>query len=152
MMRCAYAGSKGDLFPAPPLPCSPFIFVYTSLMTEYRQIKLGENGRVLLESARWCDDFASKLRGFTFRRHLAEDDGLVLVEKRDGRVNTSIHMLFVAFDLGVIWVNDAGVIVDKVLAQPWRLSYAPQAPARYVIELHPRLLDEVEIGEKIEFV
>jgi uncharacterized membrane protein (UPF0127 family) len=120
-------------------------------MIKYRQIKLGENGRILLQRAHWCDDFGSKLRGFTFRRHLAEDDGLVLVEKSDGRVNTSIHMLFVTFDLGVIWVNDAGVVVDKVLAKPWRLSYAPQAPARYVIELHPRLLDEVQIGEKIEF-
>jgi uncharacterized membrane protein (UPF0127 family) len=120
-------------------------------MTTYRQIRLDEDGRILLEKARWCDDFSSKLRGFTFRRNLAEDDGLVLVEKSDSRINTSIHMLFVFFDLGVIWVNDSGHVVDKVLAKPRRLSYAPQAPARYVIELHPSLLDEIEIGEKIKF-
>jgi uncharacterized membrane protein (UPF0127 family) len=121
-------------------------------MSKYRQILLGDNGRSLLKSAKWCDGFGSKLRGFTFRRHLGESDGLVLVEKKDSRVSTAIHMLFVSFDLGVIWVNDAGEVVDKVLAKPWKLSYAPQAPARYVIELHPALLTSVEIGDQIKFI
>lgn len=121
-------------------------------MSTNRQILLGENGRSLLNAAKWCDGFGSKLRGFTFRRHLAESDGLVLVEKKDSRVSTAIHMLFVSFDLGVIWVNDAGEVVDKVLAKPWRLSYTPQSAARYVIELHPSLLEEVAIGDHIQFI
>lgn len=121
-------------------------------MSEYRQIKVVGNGRFLLKSAKWCNSFGSKLRGFTFRRHLAESDGLVLVEKKDSRVSTAIHMLFVFFDLGVIWVNGAGEVVDKTTAKPWRLSYAPQSPARYVIELHPSRLTAVEIGDQIEFL
>ncbi len=120
-------------------------------MTTYRQITVGESGRILLKRARWCDSFGSKLRGFTFHRRLASDDGLVLVEKRDSRAATAIHMLFVFFDLGVIWVNDAGQVVDKVLAKPWRLSYVPAAPARYVVEGHPRLLEEVAVGDQIQF-
>ena len=120
-------------------------------MTTYRQITVGENGRLLLNRARWCGSFGSKLRGFTFRRRLAPDDGLVLVEKSDSRVATAIHMLFVFFDLGVIWVNDAGQVVDKVLAKPWRLSYVPAAAARYVIEGHPRLLEKVAVGDQIQF-
>jgi len=120
-------------------------------MMETREIRLGNNGRILIKRAKWCDSFGSKLRGFTFRRRLAVDDGLVLVEKNDSRVATSIHMLFVFFDLGVIWVNDGGKIVDKVLAKPWRLSYVPQAPARYVIEGRPSLLEQVEVGDQIEF-
>lgn len=121
-------------------------------MSTYRQILLGENGRSLLNTAKWCDGFGSKLRGFTFRRHLAESDGLVLVEKKDSRISTAIHMLFVSFDLGVIWVNDAGTVVDKALAKPWRLSYTPQSAARYVIELHPSLLEKVNIGDHIKFI
>ncbi len=121
-------------------------------MSKYRQILIGDNGRSLLTSAKWCDSFGSKLRGFTFRRHLGKSDGLVLVEKKDSRVNTAIHMLFVFFDLGVIWVNDAGQVVDKALAKPWRLSYTPQEAARYVIELHPSLLDAVQTGDTIQFL
>lgn len=116
-----------------------------------RRIIHADTGQTLIPAARWCDSFATKLRGFTFTRSLSADDGLVLVEKRDSRVSTSIHMLFVTFDLGVIWVNDAGEVVDTVLAKPWRLSYAPQAPSRYVIEGHPRLLDQVRVGDHIKF-
>jgi uncharacterized membrane protein (UPF0127 family) len=116
-----------------------------------RRVWLVENGRFLPPRLKWCNTFGRKLRGFTFRRHLAEDEGLVLVEKSDSRLNTAIHMLFVFFDLGVIWVNDAGDVVDKTLARPWRLSYAPQAPARYVIELHPSLLDQIQIGQHLRF-
>jgi uncharacterized membrane protein (UPF0127 family) len=120
-------------------------------MSETRQLWHVENGRTLLKQAKWCNSFGSKLRGFTFRRRLSETDGLVLVEKNDSRLNTAIHMLFVFFDLGVIWVNDAGEVVDTTVAKPWRLSYAPQAPARYVIELSPALLSAVQIGDHIQF-
>lgn len=120
-------------------------------MSTNKTILLGENGRVLLQQAKWCNTFGSKLRGFTFRRELGTGDGLVLVEKKDSKLATSIHMLFVSFDLAVIWVNDAGEVVDTVLAKPWKLSYAPQSPARYVIEGHPDLLQQVQIGDTITF-
>ncbi len=120
-------------------------------MSEYRQIIVAENGRVLIPRARWCNSFGSKLRGFTFHRSLPAQGGLVLVEKRESRLNTAIHMLFVPFALGVIWVNGRGQVVDKVLALPWRLSYAPKAPAQYVIEGHPDILAQVETGMTVQF-
>jgi uncharacterized membrane protein (UPF0127 family) len=117
-----------------------------------RQIVHAESGEVLIPQAKWCDGFGSKLRGFTFRRTLGPKDGLVLVEARDSRVNTAIHMLFVFFDLGVIWVNSAGEVVGTVVAQPWRLSYTSPVPARYVIEGQPDLVNRVKVGDHIQFV
>ena len=117
-----------------------------------RQIVPVESSEILIPQAKWCDGFGSKLRGFTFRRTLGPQDGLVLVEARDNRVNTAIHMLFVFFDLGVIWVNDAGEVVGTVVAQPWRLSYLPPAPARYVIEGQPEIVNRVQVGDHIQFV
>lgn len=111
-----------------------------------------ESGRVLLSRARWCDSFATRLRGFTFRRSLAAGEGLVLVERADSRVSAAITMLFVFFDLAVIWVNDSGQIVDTTLARAWRLSYTPQAPARYAVEGHPSLLQQVKAGDHIQFL
>lgn len=110
-----------------------------------------ESGRVLLENARWCDSYLSKLKGFMFHPELQETEGLVLVEKRDSRVATSIHMFFVSFDLGVVWVNGAGEVVDTAVAKSWKPNYAPQAPARYVIEMHPNLLPLVKVGDHIKF-
>ena len=86
-----------------------------------------------------------------FRRSVGADEGLVFVHPRENRVESAIHMFFVPFDLGVIWVNNAGEVVDLVRAKPWRPSYAPQKPASYVIELHPDKLDLVKIGDLIEF-
>jgi uncharacterized membrane protein (UPF0127 family) len=120
-------------------------------VTTYRKIIHQESGQTLVEKALWCNSFGSKLRGFTFRRTWKEGDGLVLVESGDSRLSTAIHMLFVFFDLGVIWVNDAGQIVDTAVAKPWRLSYTPQAPARYVIEAHPSIVNQVAVGETISF-
>ena len=117
-----------------------------------RRVVHVESGRVLLPRARWCDSFAGKLRGFTFRRSLAAGEGLVLVERGDSRVSAAITMLFVFFDLAIIWVNDAGQIVDTALARAWRLSYAPQAPARYAVEGHPGLLQQVKTGDHIQFL
>jgi uncharacterized membrane protein (UPF0127 family) len=120
-------------------------------VSEYRKIIHRESGRTLVEKALWCNTFATKLRGFTFRRSWKAGDGLVLVEKSDNRVNTAIHMLFVFFDLGVLWVNGAGEIVDKAVARPWRLSYVPQAAARYVVEAHPDIVEQVAVGDTITF-
>ena len=120
-------------------------------MTTYRRVVHEPGGRVLLERARWCDSFASKLRGLMLRRTLPAGEGLVLVEKKESRVSTAIHMLFVFFPLGVLWVDGSGEVVDKVLARPWRLSYTPQAPARYVVEGEPDLLEWVAVGDRILF-
>ena len=120
-------------------------------MSAYRQIVIENNGRILAKRAKWCNTFLTKLRGFTFRRTLAADDALVRVYGADSSINSAIHMFFVPFDLGVIWVNDAGEVVDTVVAKSWRPSYAPQAPARYIIELHPDLLPQVQVGDRIRF-
>ena len=117
----------------------------------YQRVVLEESGRVLVERARWCDGYASRMRGFTFRRSLERGEGLVLVEGSDSRVNSGITMLFCFMDLGVIWVNSAGQVVDTVIAQPWRPSYLPQAPATYVIEADPSVIQRVQVGDRIEF-
>ena len=51
-----------------------------------------------------------------FRSSLANDEGLLLVEARDSRLDTAIHMLFVPMDLAVIWINSKYSVVDTVLA------------------------------------
>lgn len=99
----------------------------------------------------YCDTFLTQLRGFTFRSQLARDEGLVLVGKRDSRLDSSIHMLFVSFDLSVIWINSTMQVVDKVRAKPWRPAYFSRQPARYVLEIHSERWGDFEIGDGVEF-
>ena len=100
---------------------------------------------------KYCDTFLTQLRGFTFRSDLARDDGLVLVGKRDSRVDSSIHMFFVSFDLAVIWINSDMQVVDKVLARSWKPAYFSKQPAKYVLEVHPDRWDEFQVGDRVKF-
>jgi len=100
---------------------------------------------------KYCDTFLTQLRGFTLRPTLTQDEGLVLVGKRDSRLDSSIHMFFVSFDLAVIWINSNMQVVDKVLAKSWRPAYFSKQPAKYVLEVHPDRWEEFQVGDIVRF-
>lgn len=86
-----------------------------------------------------------------FRRALAESEGLVLVERRESRIDTSIHMFFMRFPIAAIWLDARFRVVDTCLARPWRPFYAPRAPAQYTLETSPELLKKISIGDELVF-
>ncbi|NJC96209.1 MAG: hypothetical protein C3F07_05285 [Anaerolineales bacterium] len=118
-----------------------------------RQINVENKNRNISNPPRiqYCDTFLTQLRGFTFRSRLARDEGLVLVGRRDSRLDSSIHMLFVSFDLAVFWINSEMKVVDKTLARSWRPAYFSKHPAKYVLEIHPDRWDDFEIGDRVQF-
>lgn len=87
-----------------------------------------------------------------FRRSIPENWGLLFDERNDSRVNTTIHMFFVFINLGVIWINNAGEVVDLCEAKKWVTIKAPKKPARYFLEISPDRLHEFHVGDKISFV
>jgi uncharacterized membrane protein (UPF0127 family) len=98
-----------------------------------------------------CDNFLSRLRGLMFHPSLLHEEGLLLVERRDSRLGSSIHMFFVTLDLAVIWINSAYAVVDTALAHSWRSSNVPHQAAKYILEIHPSRLNEFSIGNQVEF-
>jgi uncharacterized membrane protein (UPF0127 family) len=98
----------------------------------------------------YCESFRCRLRGLMFRSRLSRDEGLLLVEKRDSRIAPSIHMLFVPFDLAVIWIDSGMSVVDKVIAKAWHPAYLPKAAARFTLEIHPARIKDYEIGDHVE--
>lgn len=118
-----------------------------------KQIIIENLNRTLenLPRIKYCDTFLTQLRGLTFRPRLGLDEGLLLVGTRDSRLDSSIHMLFVAFDLTVIWINSEMKVVDKIIAKSWRPAYFSKQPARYVLEIHPERWGDYEIGDMVLF-
>lgn len=100
----------------------------------------------------YCDSFLCRLRGLMFRSSLEPGQGLLLVQGRDSRMDSSIHMFFVPFDLSVFWINSVGVVVDRVIARSWKPAYFPHLPARYILELHTSRWDDYLPGEQVEIV
>ena len=120
-------------------------------MVQYCTILNQKTGAVVLRRAEWQKHFWGHFKGLMLRRHLPDDEGLLFDYGHDSVIATSIHMLFMNFSISTIWINNDHVVVDKVLAKPWRPSYVPRRPARYFIEARPLLLDLVEIGDTLRF-
>jgi len=116
-----------------------------------KKIKNFSNAIEPLIVAKICDSFLCKLRGYTFRTTLDQDQGLLLIEDQQSRIGTSIHMVFVFIKLGIVWINEEGIVVDVRLAYPFISFQFPKTPAKYVLEIHPERVKEFSIGDKIEF-
>lgn len=84
-----------------------------------------------------------------FASTLPEDNGILLADKAESRINTAIHMFFMRLDITVLWLDKNQIVVDKALAKRWHPIYISKRPAQYVIELHHNRYDDFAIGDKI---
>ncbi len=120
-------------------------------MTKWRVLKQSDNKEVVLKRVKLCDNFWTRFRGLQLVRHLPDDEGLLFVTGSENRANTTIHMFFMFFSIGVVWLDASGKVVDKCFAKPWRPAYAPKSPAQYFIEAKPGILEKVQIGDVLRF-
>lgn len=103
-------------------------------------------------TAGYCDSFLCRLKGLMFRKGIPEDWGLLLVQPAESIVNSSIHMFAVPFNLGVVWISQAGIVVDLAEVKKWVGIKSPHEPAKYILEITPSRLKEFKLGDKILFV
>lgn len=82
---------------------------------------------------------------------LSSHEGLLLVQKRDSRLGSAIHMLWMRIDLAVFWINLSLQVVDVRLARHWHTVYFPRWPASYVLEVQVERLNDFQIGEYVSF-
>lgn len=120
-------------------------------MKQFRIVRNLTSGAVVLTRAEWCASFWGQAKGLMLRRNLADDEGLLFAYPFESVPMTAATMILMLYPIAIIWLDKDSVVVDKVLAKPWRLSYAPRKPARYYIEGRPLLLDRVEIGDHLSF-
>jgi uncharacterized membrane protein (UPF0127 family) len=84
-----------------------------------------------------------------FTKELNPDQGIILVENTESRINTAIHMLFMKYGITVLWLDKDLVVVDKILAKKWVPIYIPHQPAQYVVEIHQEKFSEFSIGDQM---
>jgi uncharacterized membrane protein (UPF0127 family) len=99
--------------------------------------------------AGYCESFFCRLRGLTFRRTLPDRWGLLLVQPRDSRLDSAIHMLGMWLDLAVVWINSSADVVDVRLARRGQLACLPAQPACYTLEMSTDYIGEFKIGDKV---
>lgn len=127
------------------------VFMSGKDMPRHVTVRETTRGETVVSRAEWCASFLCKLRGLSLRGSLPEGTGLLLVETGESRWGSAIHMFGMRFDLGLVWLTGRGVVVDARHARPWRI-YIPRVAARYTLEASPSVLEQVRIGDTLEFI
>ena len=121
-------------------------------MSQWRVIVNSRSKEVILARAKTCAGFFCRMRGLLFTRSLAEGVGIVLHSGRNNRLSAAVHTIGMRYSIAIIWLDQEGIVIDQCCAKPWRIALVPKAPARYVIEAQPGLLDRAAIGDRLTFV
>lgn len=118
-----------------------------------KKVKIRNSSSPFTEiNAKICDTFVSRFKGLMFTKNIEPDFGLFFIDYKESRMNSSIHMMFMNYDITVLWLDKDMVIVDKVLAKKWVPMYVPKRPAQYILELHPTKYSEYSVGDKLLLV
>lgn len=120
-------------------------------MTEWRVLRNADTEQIVLARVRLCISFWCHFRGLQLVPRLTDGEGLLFVTGGESRSNTAIHMFFMRFSIGVVWMDASGTVVDKQYAKPWRPAYTPRSPAQFYLEANPTVLDRVKVGDRLRF-
>lgn len=100
--------------------------------------------------ARSCKSFFCKFRGLMLRKSLGEFEGLLLIGEKDSKNGATIHMMFMRFDICVVWINSSAQVVDKQIAKRWKPYYRPNNPAQFILETHVNRYMDFNVGDQLE--
>lgn len=108
----------------------------------------GQNNPILFLEI--YNSFLKRLKGLMFLKWISQNEGALFINKIESLVDSSIHMLFMNFDIAVFWVDKNNYVVDKVLAKKWHFFYAPKKPAKTIIETHYNNFEKINIGDLLQ--
>ncbi|MGC9132024.1 MAG: DUF192 domain-containing protein [Candidatus Micrarchaeia archaeon] len=93
-----------------------------------------------------ADSFLKRAIGLGYRKQIKEDGMLFIFEKSGKYTITTLNM---RFPIEVFWIDEKGIIKEKVLAKPLSFYY-PKSKSKFILELKPNII-KAKIGEKLEF-
>ena len=92
----------------------------------------------------YADTFFKRFKGLMGKRDF--NNVLVFTNLTD----SSIHTMFMRFEIDVYFIDENMVVFDKATLKPWRF-YKPERQAKYIIETKKGML-ELDLNDKIEFI
>ena len=92
----------------------------------------------------YADTFFKRFKGLMGKKDF--DHIMVFTNLTD----SSIHSMFMRFEIDIYFIDKNGVIFDKVTLRPWKF-YKPKKQAKYIIETEKNKLN-LKIGDKLDFL
>lgn len=105
----------------------------------------------IIEKTRLADSFFKRFKGLMFSKK--PNYALVFELEKEGKINASIHMLFVFYPIDVVYLDSRKKVVDiKLNLRPWALNYTPKKPSKYFIEFPTGIIEnKVSLNDKLEW-
>lgn len=112
---------------------------------------LKSNGESVATHVEFACSIFKQALGLMFRKNIPDDYALVFVMKKSQ--NVSLHMLFVSFSIGVIFLDEDKRIVKLDELKPWTGLSSSDAKVKYVIETSKGTLEKTDlhVGDKLSF-
>lgn len=67
-----------------------------------------------------------------------------------GLADSSVHTMFMRFDIDVYFLDDEKRVFEKATLKPWKF-YRPSKKAKFILESEKDRL-KIEIGDKLDFI
>ena len=110
---------------------------------------LYHNGKCIIQNVERADTLFKQTLGLMFRSHIKDDYGLLFSFER--QTVCDVHMLFVAFDIDIIFLDCNGVVVDLCTLKAWTGRY--KVDCCCFIECKKGTIDQngIKIGGVVSF-
>jgi len=99
----------------------------------------------------WRQTFWGRFRGLMFTNSLNSGCGILMDELVESILAATIHMMFMNFDIVVVWIDQNKKVVDIKEAKKWALYLSPSRPAQFILELHKDRFPDFECGDQLKF-
>jgi len=91
-----------------------------------------------------ADTFLKRFKGLMGKQDFK--DGLLFKNLTD----SSIHTMFMRFEIDVYFIDKNKIIYDKVSLKPWKF-YRPEKQAKYILETKKDKL-KLKIGDRLDYI
>ena len=99
---------------------------------------------------RIADDFFSRLMGLMFREDAKVPLLFEIPQKVNSRKRSSIHSLFMRFDIVLVFIDKNNLVYEIADLAPWNY-YVPEKSAKYIVEFDKKEFNNcLKIGDEIE--
>ncbi|MCD4666910.1 DUF192 domain-containing protein [archaeon] len=107
---------------------------------------------ILADKVKLCDNIFSRSKGLMFSKKIKEGQALLFESEEESIFSTTMHMLFVFFNIDIVWLNSNKKVVDvKSKVKSFTPFIAPVNPAKYVLELPKGMSKNIKIGDVLDF-
>ena len=91
-----------------------------------------------------ANTFYKRFKGLMLKKDFS--DGLLFTNLKD----SSIHTLFMRFEIDVYFLDENLLIFEKTSLKPWKF-YKPKKQAKFILETKKDKL-KLEIGDNLDFI